>query len=149
MSMTFTRDLDPLTSSGLELEDPAQDLRGREALDRDGGSIGTVADMMIDPGLRQARMLVIEQSGILGLGKKQYLVPLEVARPVDDGSVMIDRTKDEVQSGPEYHASEGEEEELHYADVYATYGVRPYWEVETPAEPAETAAPPPTDQPER
>jgi sporulation protein YlmC with PRC-barrel domain len=148
MSTTFTRDLDPLSSSGLELEDPAQDLRGRAALDRDGESIGTVADMMIDPGLRLARMLVIEQSGILGLGKKQYLVPLEVARPVDDGSVMIDRTKDEVQSAPEYHASEGEEEELHYADVYATYGVRPYWEAETPAGPAETPAPPPTDQPE-
>jgi sporulation protein YlmC with PRC-barrel domain len=131
MAMPFTRDLDPLTSSGLELEDPAQDLRGREALDRDGDSVGTVTDMMIDPSLRAARLLLVERSsGLLGLGKKRYLVPLEVARPVDDRSVVIDRSKDEIESAPEYQASEGEQEELHYAEVYGIYGVRPYWEAD-------------------
>jgi sporulation protein YlmC with PRC-barrel domain len=135
MAMPFTRDLDPLTSSGLELEDPAHDLRGREALDRDGDSVGTVTDMMIDPALREARLLLVEQSsGLLGLGKKRYLVPLEVARPVDEGSVVIDRSKDEIESGPEYQASEGEAEELHYAEVYSSYGVRPYWEAESSGE---------------
>lgn len=141
MAMTFTRDLDPLTSSGLELEDPAQDLRGREALDRDGDSVGSVTDMMIDPALRTARMLVVEHSGLLGMGKKRYLVPLEVVRPADEGAVKIDRTKDEIQAAPEYQAYEGEEEELHYAEVYATYGVRPYWESETP--PVTSEQPPP------
>ena len=32
MALTFTRDLDPLTSSGLELDDPSRDLRGRDVL---------------------------------------------------------------------------------------------------------------------
>jgi sporulation protein YlmC with PRC-barrel domain len=140
MTTTFTRGLDPLTSSGLELADPVQDLRGREALDRDGESVGTVSDMMIDPARRVAHMLVIEHGGVLGLGKKQYLVPVEVVRPVDQRSVMIDRTKDEVQSAPEYHASEGGQELL-YADVYATYGIRPYWEDEAPAPTSEEPMP--------
>jgi sporulation protein YlmC with PRC-barrel domain len=130
MGLTFTRELDPLTSSGLELEDPSQDLRGREVLDRDGESVGTVTDLMIDPGLRIARLLIVEHSGILGLGKKQYLVPLEALRRGDEEQVRIDRAKDDILAMPEYHAAEGEEEELQYADVYAAYGVRPYWEPE-------------------
>ena len=129
MALTFTRDLDPLTSSGLELDDPSRDLRGREVVDRDGDTVGTVADMLIDPGLRVARLLVLESSGgLLGMGKKQYLVPLEAVQ--DDGSqVRMDWSKDEITGQPEYRAADGEEEELQYAQVYAAYGIQPYWEV--------------------
>ena len=129
MALTFTRDLDPLTSSGLELDDPSRDLRGREVVDRDGDTVGTVADMLIDPGLRVARLLVLESSGgLLGMGKKQYLVPLEAVH--DDGSqVRMDWSKDEITGQPEYRAADGEEEELQYAQVYAAYGIQPYWEV--------------------
>jgi hypothetical protein len=130
MAMTFTRDLDPLTSSGLELEDPSRDLRGRGVQDRDYNRIGTVADMLIDPTLRIARLLVLEtDGGLLGMGKKQYLVPLEAVQ--DDGSeVRIDRTKDQITAEPEYHLADGEEEELQYAQAFAAYGIRPYWEVD-------------------
>jgi sporulation protein YlmC with PRC-barrel domain len=129
MAMTFTRDLDPLTSSGLELDDPSRDLRGRNVVDEDGHDVGTVADMLIDPQLRIARMLVLETGGLLGMGKKQYLVPLEAAH--DDGEqVRIKRSKDEITREPEYRLSDGEEEELQYAQVYSAYGIRPYWEVE-------------------
>ena len=133
MGLTFTRELDPLASSGLELEDPSQDLRGREVLDRDGESVGTVTDMMIDPGLRIARLLIVGHGGLLGMGKKQHLIPLEALRRGDEEQVRIDRAKDDILAMPEYHAAEGEEEELQYADVYAAYGIRPYWEPEVPS----------------
>jgi len=131
MSMTFTRDLDPLTHSGLELEDPAKDLRGREALDRDGGSVGTVTELLIDPTLRIPRLAVVESSGgLLGMGKKQHLVPFEAIGQDDGKQVRISRRKDEILAEPEYHATEGEEEELQYAQAYQAYGIRPYWEAE-------------------
>jgi len=131
MSMTFTRDLDPLTSSGLELEDPTKDLRGREALDRNGESVGTVTDLLIDPTLRIPRLAVVESSGgLLGIGKKQHLVPLEAIGQGEGNQVRISRSKDEILAEPEYHATEGEEEELQYAQVYQAYSIRPYWEVE-------------------
>jgi sporulation protein YlmC with PRC-barrel domain len=130
MAMTFTRDLDPLSSSGLELADPSTDLTGRPVLDRDGAQVGTVSDMLIEPQRRVARMLVLEHAGgLLGLGKKHHLVPLE-AVTVTDGEVRIDRSKDDILAGGEYTAPEGEEEELHYAAVYAEYGIQPYWETE-------------------
>jgi sporulation protein YlmC with PRC-barrel domain len=134
--MTFTRDLDPLTSSGLELEDPTKDLRGREALDRDGESVGTVTDLLIDPTLRIPRLAIVESSGgLLGLGKKQYLVPLEAISQDEGNQVRISRSKDEVLAEPEYHATEGEEEELQYAQVYQAYGIRPYWEADVETRP--------------
>lgn len=134
MAMTFTRDLDPLTSSGLELEDPTKDLRGREALDRDGERVGTVTDLLIDPTLRIPRLAVLESGGgLLGIGKKRYLVPMEAISPADGQQVRINRFKDQILGEPEYHASEGEEEELQYAQVYLAYEIRPYWE-EAPVE---------------
>jgi sporulation protein YlmC with PRC-barrel domain len=141
MAITFTRDLDPLTSSGMELDDASRDLRGRDVVDRDGESVGTVADMLIDPGLRVARLLVLESSGgLLGMGKKQYLVPLEAVQ--DDGSqVRLDRSKDEILDQPEYHPADGDEEELQYVQVYAAYGIRPYWEV-TAESPSTTSVQP-------
>jgi sporulation protein YlmC with PRC-barrel domain len=144
MAMTFTRELEPLTSSGLELEDPSRDLRGRDVLDRDNDRIGTVADLLIDPNLRVARLLVLESGGgLLGMGKKQYLVPLEAVQ--DDGSqVRIDRPRDEITAEPEYHLADGEEEELQYMQTYTAYGIRPYWEVE--AAPSSTTVEPGTGQ---
>ena len=138
MAMTFTRDLDPLTSSGLELEDQTKDLRGREALDRDGESVGTVTDLLIDPTLRTPRLAVVEGGGgLLGIGKKRYLVPLEAIGQDDGQQVRINWSKHEILGEPEYHASEGEEEELQYAQVYLAYGIRPYWE-QTPVDDSPT-----------
>ena len=138
MAMTFTRDLDPLTSSGLELEDQTKDLRGREALDRDGESVGTVTDLLIDPTLRTPRLAVVEGGGgLLGIGKKRYLVPMEAISQDDGQQVRINWSKHEILGEPEYHASEGEEEELQYAQVYLAYGIRPYWE-QTPVDDSPT-----------
>jgi sporulation protein YlmC with PRC-barrel domain len=141
MALTFTRDLDPLTSSGLELDDPSRDLRGRDVVDRNGSTVGTVAEMLIDPGLRVPRLLVLETGGgLLGMGKKQYLVPLEAVQ-ADGSQVRINWTKEEITNEPEYHLADGEEEELQYGQVYAAYGIRPYWEVEAESPSTTTVEP--------
>jgi sporulation protein YlmC with PRC-barrel domain len=141
MALTFTRDLDHLTSSGLELEDPSRDLRGRAVVDKDARGIGTVVDMLIDPQLRVAHLLVLETSGgLLGMGKKQYLVPLEAA--LDDGEqVRINRSKDEITREPEYQLTDGEAEEPQYVQAYTAYGIRPYWEVEAESPSTTTVEP--------
>ena len=137
MALTFTRELEPLTSSGLELDEPSLDLRGREIVDRDDNTVGTVVELLIDPSLRIPRMLVLETGGLLGIGKKQYLVPLEAVH--DDGrQLRMQWHKDEITNEPEYHAADGDEEELQYVQVYAAYNMRPYWEVEAAAPSATT-----------
>jgi hypothetical protein len=131
MHTTISRDLEGLTHSGLELADPAMDQRGRDAYDRSGEVVGTVSDVLIDPDQRKARMLEIATGGgLLGLGKKQILVPVEAIAGGDPRTVYIDKEKDEILAGPEYHAEQTEEVEAHYAEVYAYYGKEPYWVTE-------------------
>ena len=128
MHTTISRDLEGLTHSGLELADPAMDLRGRDAFDRSGEAVGTVTDVLIDPDQRKARMLeVVFGGGLLGLGKKQFLVPVDAIAGGDPRTVYIDKEKDEILAGPEYQPDKIDEEEAHYAEVYAHYGKTPYW----------------------
>jgi sporulation protein YlmC with PRC-barrel domain len=135
MNTTITRDLERLTHSGLELADPSMDFRGRDAYDRNGEPVGTVADVLIDPEQRKARMLeVVSGGGLLGLGKRQFLVPVESIAGGDAKSVHIDRLKDEILAGPAYQRDQIDEEEAHYAAVYAHYDVTPYWVVEPSGE---------------
>lgn len=132
MATTLTRDLEELTYSGLELADPTMDLRGRDAHDREGERVGTVTDLLIDPDQRKARMLeVVSGGGLLGIGKKQLLVPVEAIAGGDLRTVYIDKLKDEIRAGPEYQPKEIDEEESHYVEVYAYYGKAPYWVAES------------------
>jgi sporulation protein YlmC with PRC-barrel domain len=131
MHTTISRDLEGITHSGLELADPAMDLRGRDAYDRNGEQVGTINDVLIDPDQRKARMIEISTGGgLLGLGKKQFLVPVEAISGGDPRTVYIDKEKDELLAGPEYHPDQTDEEEAHYAEVYAYYGKAPYWVTE-------------------
>jgi uncharacterized protein YrrD len=111
------------------------DLRGREVLDREGEQVGTVEDMLIDPALRVPRMVKIETGGgLLGIGKKHHLVPLEAISGGDPRTVHVAKSKDEILGAPEYSQSEGDEEEAHYTDVYAYFGIPTYWSQEAQAQ---------------
>jgi sporulation protein YlmC with PRC-barrel domain len=135
MSTTISRDLEGLTHSGLELADPAMDVRGRDVYDHDGQPVGNVTDVLIDPDQRKARMLqVVSGGGLLGLGKKEFLVPVEAMSGGDPRTIYIDKVKDEILAGPEYHPGQIDEEEAHYAEVYAYYGKSPYWVTEPSTE---------------
>jgi sporulation protein YlmC with PRC-barrel domain len=140
MNAILTRDLEELTHSGLELADPAMDLRGRDAHDRHGERVGTVTDLLIDQDRRKARMLeVVSGGGLFGIGKKQLLVPVEAIAGSDLRTVVIEKAKDEIVAGPEYQPDQIDEEEGFYAEVYAYYGKAPYWVTEPP--PNETLRP--------
>ena len=129
MSTTFTRELERLTHSGLTLADPAADIRGREVLDRDGNRVGTVIDLLVDPEQRIARMAEVETGGgVLGIGRKHRLIPVEILTAGDPRTVYLERTRDEVNAAPEYRPAEGDVEEEQYAATYAAYGVTPYWQ---------------------
>ncbi len=139
MTTSLTRDLERLTSSGMELADPAMDLRERDVRDRHGEQVGTVVDLLVDPAERKVHMLEIATGGgLLGIGKKHRLVPVEVVSGGDPRTVYIDRSREEIEETPPYSPSEGDEEEAHYAEVYAAYGVTPYW-----MHTGETSTPPP------
>jgi sporulation protein YlmC with PRC-barrel domain len=124
----LTRELERLTHSGLQLDDPAADLRDREVLDRDGQHVGTVADMLVEPKSGTPRLLEVESGGgVFGLGRKSRLIPVEAVSGGDPRSVYVERGRDEILSTDPYQPSDGDEEEAQYASAYAAYDLPPYW----------------------
>jgi sporulation protein YlmC with PRC-barrel domain len=68
------------------LEDLAQDVRGLDVYDEDGDRIGTVEDLYADAQERKVRFLDVSGGGVLGLGEKRFLVPVEAVSEVrEDG----------------------------------------------------------------
>ncbi len=137
--MTITmpaRELDRLSLSGLtadDLADLSEDLSNRTACDRLGEMVGTVEDVMIDAQRLRAPFLIIGSGGILGLGRQHHLVPRDLVTRVDENAVYIDRDKDQLLSGPAYRdGMAGDDAESHYAEVYAHFGVTPYWTAPAP-----------------
>src|SRR5215210_2986361 len=97
-----------LSDSDLPLEENWQDIRGLDVYDRTGEQIGSVEDLYIDREARQPRFLVVSAGGLLGVGKKHVLVPVEeVSRDVGEERVTITEPKDKVLNSPEFDLDVG------------------------------------------
>ena len=128
MTTALTRELERLTHSGMQLADPAADVRDREVLDCDGHRVGTVADLLVEPDTGTVRLVQVEHGGgMFGIGRKSRLVPVEALSHGDPRTVYVDRPRDEILAVDPYRPAEGDAEEEQYAAVYAAYGVTPYW----------------------
>ena len=132
-----TRDLDRLSRSGLtaaDLENLDDDVSGRTVYDKVGREIGTVKDVLVDTVQLHAPFALVSRGGLLGLGKQQRLIPLDAIDRITPEGVYLTCDKELVTSGPAYQEDlGGEDSEAHYRQVYATYGVRPYWQREQPS----------------
>ncbi|MCO8277471.1 PRC-barrel domain-containing protein [Actinoplanes sp. TRM 88003] len=115
-----------LGDSGQMLADPAQDIRGRTVVDRDGNELGKVDDLLIDTEHQKARMIRVEHGGLFGIGATRLFIPVEAVERITDDEVGIDRTRVEVASAPEYDPELVDKQES-FAELYGYYGYPPYW----------------------
>lgn len=124
-----------LQDSTLRIADPADDVVGMTAVDPEGRRLGEVDDLVIDETHRRARLLVVASGGLLGLGRFERLVPIEMITRVDD-RVHVDRDHNAIRAEA-VQPQPGDEgfdprlvESPAYADVYADYAVTPFWGLE-------------------
>jgi sporulation protein YlmC with PRC-barrel domain len=111
-----------LNDTDIHLEEPWQDLRGLDVYDADDDQIGSVEDVYVDREQRQARLLDVSAGGVLGVGKKHFLVPVEdVKRDVNEERITVEHPKDKVTGSPEFDPDAGPRSDLLSA-VYAYYG---------------------------
>jgi len=68
---------------------PDDDLRGKAVYDAQGQRIGSVSDLYIDRQDREVRYLEVGAGGFLGIGEKNYLVPVEAVTEVAEDRVTI------------------------------------------------------------
>jgi sporulation protein YlmC with PRC-barrel domain len=79
---------------------PEDDLRGKAVYDAEGQRIGSVSDLYIDRKEREVRFLEVGAGGFLGMGEKNYLVPVEAVTQVTDDRVTIEPGRTEKVDGP-------------------------------------------------
>jgi sporulation protein YlmC with PRC-barrel domain len=97
-----------LSESDLRLEEPWQDIRNLDVYDITDEQIGSVEDLYVDREARQPRFLIVSAGGILGLGKKHFLIPVEdVSRDVDEDRVTVTQPRDKVLNSPEFDPDVG------------------------------------------
>src|ERR687889_1141714 len=97
-----------LSDSDLPLEENWQDIRGLDVYDSTGEQIGSVEDLYIDREARQPRFLVVSAGGLLGVGKKHVLIPVEeVSRDVGEERVTVTQPREKVVNSPEFDPDVG------------------------------------------
>lgn len=120
---TTTRALVRLSDADIALSRPEEDIRGLTIVDRNTEEMGTVDDLFVDPGTGKVRFLLAGQGGILGLGKKQYLIPVDAVTSVEGDRVQVNKLASQMEGAPEYDPSR----EPDWEPAYTFWAVTPFW----------------------
>ncbi|MFD7160521.1 PRC-barrel domain-containing protein [Kribbella sp. NPDC059898] len=115
-----------LNETALALAEPADDVRGRKVVDRNGDEVGTIDGLIIDEHQRRVRFMLVGSGGFLGLGEKKQLIPIDAITSVGDDTVRISTERTHVAGGPVYDP-EVVPEPHYYEEVYGYWGVPPFW----------------------
>ena len=77
MTDVRTHTLMKLSETDLTPASKDEDIRGRAVMDSTGEKIGEVKDLMIDEGESKVRFLQVGAGGVLGIGDKHFLIPVD------------------------------------------------------------------------
>lgn len=115
-----------LGNSDLTLADTAEDVRGRGVLDRHGNEIGMIDSLMVDDRERRVRFLHVSSGGVLGIGDKTFMIPVESIAQIHGDHVHVDQTRDRIVQGPTYDPAMVEQPD-YWENSYQYYGIAPFW----------------------
>ncbi len=83
------------SDTDLQLEEPWQDVSGRDVYDSEGGEVGPLEDLYVDPDTQEVRFLVVSTGVLLGSGGMRFLIPVEAVSEVDSDRVTLDRDREQ------------------------------------------------------
>ncbi len=78
------------------------DIRGYAVVNPIGDEVGIVEDLYVNPRNHQVEMAAIKFTGIVGMGGKHVLVPVEELQILDD-AVRILTHAEKIRLAPEFH----------------------------------------------
>lgn len=110
-----------LSDTQFILEDQTQDIRGLDVYDSGGEEIGTVEHLYVDEEEREVRFLDVRADGFLGLGEKNFLIPIEDVREINKDGVVVDQSRDKVAGSPPLDTSVVPQPP-YQRDIYDYYG---------------------------
>ncbi len=110
-----------LSDSEFTLEDWVHDIRGLDVYDKGGEEIGTVEGLYVDEEVRKVRFLDVEAGGFLGLGEKNFLIPVEAVREVNEDGVVVGQSRKKVAGSLPFDTNVVPQAP-YQRDVYDCYG---------------------------
>ena len=110
-----------LSDSEFILEDQTQDIRGLNVYDTNGEEIGTIEGLYVDEPERKVRFLDVGAGGFLGLGEKNFLIPVEAVSEVREDRVVVDQSREKVVDSPPFDTSVVSQAS-YQRDIYDYYG---------------------------
>ena len=117
-----------LVDTDLTLSNPMDDIRGRKVMDSYGDEIGHVSALFVDQAERKIRLMQVGAGGFLGLGERQFLIPIEDVTRTTESAVHINHSRDHVIKSPDFDPSLTTWRDNDYWNpYYGYYGLRPYW----------------------
>ncbi len=115
-----------LDDSEMTLADSAEDVRGRIVIDQAGQEIGEVDALLLDDAESKVRFLRVASGGVLGIGERTFLIPVDAITRIDENHVHVNQSRDRVVESPIYDPNLVYDQS-YYGDVYGHYGYVPYW----------------------
>lgn len=91
-----------LRDSGLKFKDPSKDIRGRDVIGSDGEKLGMVEDLLMDDYEKRLRFIQIAHGGFLGIGRDQFILPVNTITKVEERRIEVNRTKDDIVREAQY-----------------------------------------------
>jgi len=126
VSDTRKRTLVKLGDTAHTVADPAEDIRDRHVVDRDGEDIGKVDALMIDEDEGRVRFLQVKGGGFLGIGDETVLIPVDAITRIEGDRVYVDQTRKHVAGGPRYDP-ELAEQPTYWENASSYYGYGAFW----------------------
>jgi sporulation protein YlmC with PRC-barrel domain len=124
---------------------------GADVENPQGDKLGDIKDIVLDPATGRVRYAVLASGGFLGLGEKYFVIPWEAltSKAGEKGDFILNVDKDKLKNAPGFDKNNWPNMADHnWAEqVYAFYGITPYWGQEagmrasTPVTPRMAAGP--------
>jgi len=82
----------------------ASKLLGASARGSEASALGKISDLIVDASTGRVHYAVLSVGGFLGMGDKQFAVPLSALRVDASGELTVDADRDRLQSAPAFGA---------------------------------------------
>jgi sporulation protein YlmC with PRC-barrel domain len=110
----------------------AKQVQGTTVYGTDLDKLGSVEDVMVDKATGRIAYAVLSFGGFLGVGDRYYPLPWEkLSYNTEIGGYVVDIDRDVLEGAPSYtdEATAEWNDEDWGRDVYAYYGVHPFWDL--------------------
>lgn len=101
----------------------------RTVVDKDGETLGSISDLMLDLERGRVAYAVVASGGIMGIGERLFAVPWSALRPVGQ-QFVLECTRAGLDSAPAFDRDHWPLTPAYrwHESVHAYYRSRPYWE---------------------